>query len=42
MAEKPKQKLKLECPLSKEQREAIKELGDVVEKHRKIVKKFTG
>ncbi len=42
MADKPKQKLKLECPLSKEQRETVKECAEVVEKHRKILKKFTG
>jgi hypothetical protein len=42
MADKPKREPKLKCPLSEEQKEIVKELADVVEKHRKLGKKFTG
>ena len=42
MADKPKREPKLKCPLSQEQKETVKEVADVIDKHRRIVKKITG
>ena len=42
MANKPKKEQKLKFPLSQEQKETVKEVADVIDKHRKIVKKITG
>ena len=42
MAKRPKKDPKFQCPLTPEQKDLIKEAGDVVDKHRRIVKKFTG
>lgn len=42
MADQPKREPKLKCPLSQEQKETVKEVADVIDKHRKIVRKITG
>ncbi|MEG4810884.1 hypothetical protein QUA82_24215 [Microcoleus sp. F8-D3] len=42
MADKPKKEPKLKCPLSQEQKETIEEFADVIDKHRRIVRKITG
>lgn len=42
MADKPKREHKLKCPLSQEQKETVKEVADVIDKHRTIVRKITG
>ncbi|MEG4814585.1 hypothetical protein [Microcoleus sp. K5-D4] len=42
MADKQKKEPKLKCPLSQEQKETIKEFADVIDKHRRIVRKITG
>jgi len=42
MADKQKREPKLKCPLSQEQKETVKEVADVIDKHRRIVRKITG
>jgi hypothetical protein len=42
MTDKPKKEPKLKCPLSQEQKETVKEVADVIDKHRRIVRKITG
>ncbi len=42
MTDKPKKEPKLKCPLSQEQKETVKEVADVIDKHRTIVRKITG
>jgi hypothetical protein len=42
MTDKPKKEPKLKCPLSQEQKETVKEVADVIDKHRIIVRKNTG
>ena len=42
MTDKPQKEPKLKCPLSQEQKETVKEVADVIDKHRRIVRKITG
>ncbi|WP_445316229.1 hypothetical protein [Microcoleus vaginatus] len=42
MANEPKKEPKLKCPLSQEQKDTVKEVADVIDKHRRIVRKITG
>ncbi len=42
MTDKPKKEPKLKCPLSQEQKETVKEVAEVIDKHRRIVRKITG
>ncbi|WP_333459385.1 hypothetical protein [Microcoleus sp. Pol10D4] len=42
MANESKKEPKLKCSLSQEQKEIVKEVADVIDKHRRIVRKITG
>lgn len=42
MADKSEKKSEIQCPLSKEQQEQVKQFADTVEKHRVIIEKIIG
>jgi len=42
MADKAKREPKLKCPLSPEQKDTVKDVADVIDKHRTFLRKITG